>query len=394
MPLVDAFIEDVLAVCRKHNMLDRSRGLARRIHRLQRDFSEMTLIGWSGARRERGHLMLTMSALPRSLNCDGSLVLPVPSRLPEWADQGNDEHEELARHVQSGTLPPARAHRSPGARVEVTVFSTSHGQGRIVGDGEGRNYGLAWAVRVFGKIDVLGSRRRHRCRHRLEDRLQGRRSGVEELAALGLRAGRVPRARAKSKARIYIAYTNLPGQPIDEHALDSFDLAEFATRLPELHVREGGCAALPSRRQPRPARARGASTALPSPVSVEDGLLVQVSTKGLASIGDTALTPERAREAHLEIERLDQLVKEAKSRREKWIDENGPIDLGNGKALRPHAAQGPSQLDGEIAVQAIREIVGESSKEFEAMAVERKTSQAAIKRAAQTLGVPASARRS
>lgn len=334
--------------------------------------------------------MLTMSALPRSLNCDGSLVLPRAELASEWADAGQDEHEELARQTLSGNLPPRLARVIPSnPRVEVTVFyDVATGTGRIAGDGEGRNYSSAGPFEIPGKIDVLGLD---------EDTVViiDWKTGHKEVDPASRNwqlwgyALAVCRALGKTKARLYIAYTNQPGQPIDEHTLDAFDLAEFASKLKQLQTREGS---LRRRYQQgeQPTTTEGpwcVHCASKSRCPSKTGLLVQISEKGLAVLGDTQLTPERARQAHFEIERIDQLVKEAKQRREKWIDENGPIDLGNGKAFGRMPRKGNRSLDGDKAVQAIREIVGESAKEFEALAVERKTSQAALKRAAQTLGV-------
>lgn len=334
--------------------------------------------------------MTTMSALPRSLNCDGSLVLPRAELHSEWADAGSDEHEELARQVIAGTLPERLARIvPPGARAEVIVaYDASTGEGRIVGDKDGRDYTGFAPYEIPGKVDVIG--------------LDGEtvviidwKTGYKEVDPaernwqLWGYALAVCRALRKSEARIYIAYTNQPGQPIDEHTLDAYDLADFAKRLNQLQLRE---AALGKsyRGGIQPTTKEGpwcGHCASKSRCASKTGLLVQISQKGLAVIGDTELTGERARDAHLEIERIDQLLKEAKARREKWVDENGPIDLGNGKAWGRMPRKGNRVLDGDKAVQAIREVVGESAKEFEAMAVEKKVTQAGIERAAKMLGV-------
>lgn len=334
--------------------------------------------------------MLTVSALPRSLNCDGSLVLEKAELQSGWADLGSDEHEELARQTIAGTLPPRLARIvPPGARAEVTVFyDVATGVGRIAGEGEGRNYGTPGPFEIPGKVDVIGIDGDTVV---IIDWKTGYRevepaSRNSQLFGYALAACR---ALGKTKARVYIAYTNQPGQPIDEHDLDAFDLADFARRLRELQSRQADLGRryrggeLPTTREGSWCQYCASKSRCPS----KTGLLVQVAERGLAVIGDTALTRDRAAAAHLEIEKLDQLVKEAKARREKWIDENGPIDLGNGKAFGRMPRKGSRIMDGEKTVQAIREIVGESAKEFEAMAVERKTSQAAIKRAAQMLGV-------
>ncbi len=334
-------------------------------------------------------MTITMSALPRSLNCDGSLVFPRAENVSQWADSGNDEHEELARKVLAGTLPPRLARIvPPGARPEVIVaINVATGEGRIVGDSDGRNYGTPGPLEIFGKVDVIGV---------LDDAVviidwKTGHKDVDPAARnwqLWGYALAACRAMGKSKARIYIAYTNQPGQPIDEHELDALDLADFAKRLSALYVREAKLRSeyqrgeIPATREGSWCRHCASKSRCPSKV----GLLVQVAASGLAVIGDTEMTADRARQAHEEIERLDQLVSDAKARRMAYVDEHGPIDLGNGKLYGRMPRAGNRILDGQKAAQAIREIVGESAREFEALALEYRTSQAAIKRAAQTLG--------
>lgn len=336
-------------------------------------------------------MTITMSALPRLLNCDGSLVLPRAENHSGYADAGNDEHEELARQTMAGTLPPRLARIVPaGARVEVKVaYDVASGVGRVIGEGSGRDYGALGPFEIAGSVDVLGTDGDAvivvdwKTGHKEVDPAERN----WQLWGYGLAAAR---ALGKSRARVVIAYTNMPGQPIDEHEIDPIELADFATRLGSLHVRQARLQAsyklgeVPTTREGNWCRHCASKSQCASKV----GLLVQIAAHGLAVIGDTALTADRAREAHAQIERLDQLVKEAKSRREAWVDEHGPIDLGNGRMFGRVPKRGNRILDGDKAVQAIREVVGESAKEFEAMAVERKTTQAAITRAAKMFGVP------
>jgi hypothetical protein len=51
-----------------------------------------------------------------------------------------------------------------------------------------------------------------------------------------------------------------------------------------------------------------------------------------------------------------------------------------------YARPGKERVDALTAVKAIREVVGESSKEFESVAIEKRTSKAALTRAAKAIG--------
>lgn len=333
--------------------------------------------------------MLTMSALPRSLNCDGSLVFPRASNASVFADAGHDEHEELMRHVIAGTLPPRLAAIVPvGARPEVKVaINVATGEGRIIGEGSGRDYGPLGPFEIPGSIDVLG--------------VEGDaviiidwKTGYKDVDPAERNwqmwgyALAACRALGKSRAIIRIAYTNQPGQPIDEHEIDAFDLADFATRLHQLNVREarltlaykGG--ETPTTNEGNWCRHCASKSICPSKV----GLLVQIAEKGLAVIGDTAMTQERAVAAYEQLVRVEMLVKDARDRLNTYVDETGPLMLGNGRAYGRYVRNGNERLDGNVAVQAIAQVVGESAKEFESVAIERKTTKAAIERAAKAVG--------
>lgn len=331
-------------------------------------------------------MTITMSALPRLLNCDGSLVLPRAEYASEWADAGNTEHAELAQQVLSKTLPPRLAKIAPeGARVEVKVaIDVAAGEARILGELGSRDYGELGPFEIAGQIDVLGI---------IGDTVVviDWKTGYKDVDPADRNwqvwgyALAACRALGKSRAQIHIAYTNQPGQPIDSHDLDAFDLADFAERLKGLHVREARLQVeykqgqTPTTREGNWCRYCPSKTRCPS----KTALLVQLSSGGLSVLGDTQLTPDDAAKAHFEIERIDQLLKEAKSRREKYVDEVGPIPLGDGRYFGRKPQNGARVLDAAKTEQAIYSIVGEAAKEFAAMAIEKKTTMAALERAAK-----------
>lgn len=341
--------------------------------------------------------MLTISGLPRALNCDGSLVFPRAEVASAYADSGTDEHDELARKTLSNTLPPRLARIiPPQPRVEVTVaINVATGACRIVGEGRGRNYDID-PLEVWGTIDVLGV---------VGDGPEATvividwKTGFNDsdpaernwqLWGYALVAAR---AIGLSRARVYIAYTNQPGQPIDSHDLDWEDFAMMARKVTDLvprharllrSYREDG--AVPMTREGSWCRYCPSKHVCPS----KQGLLAVVARSGLP--GPAEMTKEQAADAVRQVLRFEQLVKDARGRLNQYVDDNGPIDLGNGMAYGRAPRSGNRQIDAEKAVQAIREALGpDMAREFETLAFERKTSQAAMKRAAQHLGVGKSA---
>lgn len=329
--------------------------------------------------------MITMSALPRLLACAGSAVLPRAENASEWADLGNEEHDDLS---DLAALPPELAKHVPaGARSEVKVaYDVATRVGRIIGDGAGRSYGTLAPFEIPGSIDVLG--------------IDGDavivvdwKTGyldVEPAATNGQLWGyglAAARALGRDRAILRVVYTKT-GR-VDEYEADGLELAAFADRLERLHVR---IAAL------RAARGEPVSTSegtwcrhCPSKPSCpsKNGLLIQLAERGLAVIGDAQMTPERAADGVREFLRVDQLVKDARKRLIAYVDENGPIDLGNGRAYGRYEKTGDERLDGDKAVQAIREVVGKLDAdlvaEFHATAIEHRTSKAALGRAAKAI---------
>jgi len=332
--------------------------------------------------------MLTMSALPRVLNCTASVVLPRAEAHNEYADVGRDEHEELARFED---LPPhLAALLPPGAIAEVKVaYDVATRVGRIVGAAAGRGYGELGPFEIAGSIDALGVDR--------EDGvvvIVDWKTGYADVDPavrnwqLWGYALAACRALGYDRARLIVAYTNR-GR-IDQHELDALDLADFAERLERLHARVGSLKAARDRgetldtREGPWCRHCASKPFCPS----KNALLVQVAEKGLAVIGDAYMTPERARGAYEQVIAVEQLVKEARKRLERYVDERGPIDLGDGRAFGRHERQGNERVDARVARKAIYEIAGELAADFAEVALDLTTSKAAIDRAAKSVGEP------
>jgi hypothetical protein len=333
--------------------------------------------------------MITASALTRLLNCPSSAALARAETHNEWADKGHDEHEELAHATMAGTLSPKRAALvPPNPRVETKlVYDVVTRAARFIGEAADRNYGAPGAFDIFLSPDVVGVDAQDRVV--IVDWKTGH-GDVEPAATNGQLWGcalAACRALGKSSAIVRLVFTNM-GDRCDEHEIDALDLADFANRLERLHVQVAERQAAKARGEILETREGSwckhcASKAVcPS----KNALLVQVAEHGLAIIGDSAITPERARTGYEEIVRVETLIRDARKRLETYVDDNGPIDLGGGKLFGRYVRNGNERLDGSTAVQAIAEIVGESAKEFESIAVERRTSKAAIDRAAKQLG--------
>lgn len=331
--------------------------------------------------------MITGSKLTRLLMCAASDVLAQAENASEWAGAGSDEHEDLAAQTLAGTLPERLSRWvPPSPRVEVKLaYDTATRQARIVGDAADRNYGKPGPFEIFLSADVIGVDGDTVV---IVDWKTGY-GEVEPAATNGQMWGlalAACRALGKHAAIVRLVYTNQGGR-CDEHEIDALDLAEFAGRLERLHVAVAGLQAAHARGEPLPTREGSwckfcnSKPYCPS----KNALLVQVAEHGLAVVGDSAITPQRAATAYEQIVRVESLVREARKRIETYVDEQGPIDLGGGRMFGRYVRQGNERLDGAVAVRAIAEVVGESATEFEAMAVERRTSKAAIDRAAKAL---------
>jgi hypothetical protein len=330
-------------------------------------------------------MTITGSALPRLLNCPSSAVLPRAETASPWAESGQVEHEELAHQTLTGTHPPKRAALvPPSPRVEVKLAYDVVGRtGRFLGSAADRNYGSPGPFEIVMSADVVGVD--GDCVVVLDWKTGF--ADVEPAATNGqLWGGALAACRAlgKSKAIIRIVYTNR-GDRCDEYEIDALELAEFAGRLERLHVNVAGLKAAHQRGETLPTREGlwckhcASKHVCPSKVA----LIGQLG--GLTVIG-AAVTRETAAAAYEQVVRVEQLVKEARQRLSTFVDEQGPIDLGNGRMFGRYVRGGNESLSGDIAVVAIAEVVGESAREFELLAVERKTSKAAIERAAKQLG--------
>lgn len=333
--------------------------------------------------------MITGSALPRLLNCPSSEVLPHADSTSAAATAGNEAHDELANQVRTRTLPPELAkHVPPNAHAETKlVYDTATGEGRILGEAADRNYGTRGPFEIFMSADVLG--------------VDGDtvvvldwKTGASEvepaatngqLWALALAACR---ALGKHQAIVRIVYT-AQGNRCDEHVIDALELAGFASRLERLHVTVAALQAKHAAGEQLdvsegswcrycPARVR-----CPAKVA----LVAQVAKGGLALAGDFEMTPALAAQGYRQLVRVEQIIKEARQRLDAYVDEHGSIDLGDGRSYGRYVREGNERLSGDVATAAIADVLVDVDTvlAFEKVAIERKTSKAALDRAAKQL---------
>ncbi|HVZ35777.1 MAG TPA: DUF2800 domain-containing protein [Polyangiaceae bacterium] len=328
--------------------------------------------------------MITFSQLQRLLECPGSEALPRAEIASPWADAGHEEHAVLAEQVRMGTLPEKwRKYVPDGSRAELGLaFDVVNRTGRLLGEDLSRAYGVIGPFEIAGAADVVGA---------ISDCvvIGDWKTGYNEvepaatnaqLAGLALAA---TRALGMSRAIVRLFYTKTGA--MDEAELDALDLAAFADRLEAMHGRvaqQQGAVGDVSTREGSWCRHCPANK---NRCASKTALLVQVAQRGLTVIGEQELTAEMARESYSQIVALEQMVKDARSRMNAWVDENGPIELANGKRYGRYQRTGKAKLDADAATTAIAEICGESATDIVRGCVKRTVSQADIERAVKAV---------
>jgi len=333
--------------------------------------------------------VITASALPRVAACPGSVALSKAHTQNQNTADGTVRHAAVEEAVLEGRLDdiPAKVREfiDEGAVVtpEVVVYyNWRTGAARQTGRGESARAYDVGEDEIPGTIDLL---------------IVGRRLVVvdykghedvgtpEEHEQIMLYAVAAARIHGFTEVTVVVAYigAGVEDARVVPVVVDCLELA--ASRAKLTRIMEAAEAqsrkAVPDVHESRHCKYCPSKSVCPSKV----GLLVQVATKGLAVIGDTTMTTERAAEAYREIERIEQLVKDARKRLEVYVDEQGPIDLGNGRAFGRYRRPGNEKVNGAIAVQAIRDALPLDAEAFIEAATERTTSKTAIERAAKAL---------
>ncbi len=333
---------------------------------------------------------ITASALPRVAACPGSAALAKAHLANENAAAGNDRHFEMEEAGLEGRIEdlPLKVQEliEPGAQLhpEIAIaYNWRTGVGRLIGRGTARAYDVT-ADEIPGTIDLLivGSRLIVVDYKGFE--YVGSPEQHEQANLYALAVARIYGFNEVTIAIVYIG-AGVEHAHADVITIDCFEMATYSVRLTRIME-----AVEAAERQPIPeVRESKHCKWCPSKpfCSAKNALLVQVAENGLAIVGDSIMTTERARAAYEQIERIDSLLREAKKRLEVYVEEQGPIDLGNGRMYGRYQRKGNEKVDGPIAVQAIREVLvaPENQAEFEKVAIVPTATKASIERAAKAV---------
>lgn len=333
--------------------------------------------------------MLTASALPRATKCLASIVHKQADFRTKWADEGKDRHKADEDSISVGdlsTLPPAVADAVAGMDVFAEVafaLNAATRTAKILGYGIDRSYGVMEPFELPGTCDLLAvAKDRSRV-------IIGDRKGYDEVDHPSENQQTLFYAAAAalvfgvSEVTVYI-YGQL-GEP-RVATLDAIELDAFVTNLEQLFIR-----AAAAKQNPRAYEVQGDHCTYCSGfedcskfralvVAVDQGS-VDKRLDGLLSLDDD----ETAGWFYVFANRLRALSKRVDARLYARAAQR-PIPVpGSDEVFGKRMKPGKRELDADKTVAAIREILSipERAAQFEAIAIERSTSQAAIERAAQ-----------
>lgn len=325
------------------------------------------------------------SSLPRISRCLASVVYPQHDFSTKDAVAGVERHkldEEAIDVGDTSTLPDKVAALVAGMTVQSEVafaLDAFARKARILGVKLGRNYGPTDALELPGTCDLLAVSADQRV-------VIGDRKGFEEVDHPSSNKQTLFYAAAAALvfgvSEVTVAIYGAFGEPriatLEMPELDEFidwlrDLnprVEVARSDPRSHERPGNhctyCNAFESCSQSRALVA-----------AVESAEVVR-RIDGLATLDDDDFASWSIDFA----DRVRQLLKRLDARIEARARQR-PIPRPDGRVYGLRVKPGGAKLDADKTVLAIREILGINADKFEAVAIERSTSKAAIKRAAQ-----------
>jgi hypothetical protein len=332
--------------------------------------------------------VISPSSLLRQLRCPGSLSLPKAENYSEAAEAGTAEHEVLSDFAALDPVIAAMLPPNPRSEVKL-AYDVVTGDGRIIGYGSDRNYGTLGVNEIAGTADVVGS----------DDHVAYIRdfktgyadiepaSTNPQIAFYGLAYAR---ALGLQRADVGLIYTKAMREDVAQ--LNAFDLGAFAQQLKALHQRSKQ----PAPEHPDTVEGRWCAYCPSKPFCpAKNAMIVKVASGGLARLGDSEITPHRARLAYQQLVNFESIVKDARKRLEQYVSETGPLDLGEGRAYGRYVRPGNEKVSAESAIEAFHslfsaggDVGGFKQDTFESIATERVTSKAAIERACKLTEMP------
>lgn len=300
--------------------------------------------------------MITASQLERVLACPGSAALPQANTSSVYAEQGTANHAEQEEAIASGDLPEQVTRvlgaAAATARAEVKlVYDVAIDEGRIIGTGSDRAYGVLGPFEIAGTADVLAHDAERV--YVLDRKLWSSVAAAERNVQVGFLALAAARALGRSEATVALMYE---AGGVDRADLDSVDFGSLARRLRAVHPAVAGQIAR---------RARGelvevaegahckhcpALHACPAKVALVRRLVSGGEADELELM--LPLDDDTARRAYERLAHAKQLLKRVETALYARAAER-PIPLGDNRWFGRHVERDNETLDGRI----VRDVV-------------------------------------
>lgn len=312
------------------------------------------------------------------------------------AEFGTKVHEAVANYIASG---------KSGQVPDSAVFSTAHtviewwetlraereydhwhaepayvldlaGRARHVGDNIGRKYPRLSDTEIAGSADIVGLSDSAAV---VIDVKTGRPENVDpaaENAQLATLALAVHLAHGVDTVRTVLAFPTSAGVVTDEHTLDAYDLANWHAELVALADKIPASVPQPSKKSCQYCPAKASCPAM------TEALATVAPSRRLPVVMDArAITsPEHAADQYRALRAAKTAIDAAWSALRQYVDEHGPVNLGDGLAYGSKQTRRESiDLSTRAAIGALQNELGDAW----ALAVSAETTKTAIKSAAK-----------
>lgn len=317
---------------------------------------------------------VSASAVPRLLACPGSAHLRQSEYHTEYADDGNERHEDAETAADTGGEldPRVKALLQPGDELATEcsfAYDVSDDTGRPLGHLARRDYQELRPFEIPGTIDLLirGNGRLIVVDYKSFEDVDPAASNAQ-VATYALM---VARATGIDEVTVAVVYLAAPWRPADVATLYAFDLDAHADRLHQLMT--GIDRTLRTGKQCKYCPAFHDCP--------EQRALAVGATEGALSVRVESMIPfeqdDDALQAYELFQRLKVMVQRLSAGLYARAAER-PIPLGNGKVFGRVSKQGNEKLDGDTVWQVVKEM----HPGLEDKAVERKATK---KRLEETL---------